>query len=186
MQSYHVTAAFQIIGMAALGVICLSAFVIAPCPQDFKPDGWSPSAKAEQRTVREYDYKEMLKSPLFLTMIVMMTCGVFAGLVIISQASPIAQRMIGFSAAQAATAVSVLAMFNTLGRIAAGAVSDRRSQHPVNLVFLLDSRVARIIPLRREQRPAVLYRHRGDRVVLWRDHGCLPRIYGGAVRRTQQ
>ncbi|MNW57286.1 putative MFS-type transporter YhjX [compost metagenome] len=42
-----------------------------------------------------------------------------------SQASPIAQKMVGLSAAAATTVVSILALFNTGGRILAGYISDK-------------------------------------------------------------
>jgi len=67
----------------------------------------------------------MLRDPVFYVMIVMMCCGAFSGLMIISQASPVAQRMVGLSVTEAAAAVSVLALFNTAGRILTGFSSDK-------------------------------------------------------------
>jgi MFS family permease len=46
-------------------------------------------------------------------------------MMIISQASPIAQQMMGFTPAQAAAVVSILAFFNMSGRLASGMLSDR-------------------------------------------------------------
>ena len=67
----------------------------------------------------------MLKTPIFYVMIVLLTCGAFAALMFIPLASPIAQKMIGMSAAAATAAVSVLALFNVLGRVLAGTISDK-------------------------------------------------------------
>ena len=58
-------------------------------------------------------------------MIFMLTCGAFSGLMITSQASPMAQGMTGMSVTMAATAVSILALFNAAGRIVAGTLSDK-------------------------------------------------------------
>ena len=58
-------------------------------------------------------------------MILTLTCGAFSGMMIISQASGVAINMIGMVPASAAIAVSVLALFNALGRIVAGFISDR-------------------------------------------------------------
>ena len=58
-------------------------------------------------------------------MIIMLFFGAVLGMMIISQASGIAQDMAGMNAASAALVVSVLALFNTFGRILAGYVSDR-------------------------------------------------------------
>ena len=67
----------------------------------------------------------MLGQKSFYFMLLTLTCGAFAGMMIISQASPIAQQMMGFTPASAAAVVSLLALFNMLGRLASGALSDR-------------------------------------------------------------
>lgn len=67
----------------------------------------------------------MLSSRVFYVMIALLTCGAFSGMMIISQASTVAQDMVGMSALAASSAVSILALFNTAGRILAGYLSDR-------------------------------------------------------------
>lgn len=67
----------------------------------------------------------MLSSPIFYVMITLLTCGAFYGLMCTSMASALAQDMIGMTSATAAIAVSVLALFNTAGRIVAGYISDK-------------------------------------------------------------
>ena len=67
----------------------------------------------------------MLSDPIFYIMIIMLMCGAFSGLMITSQASPMAQKMAGMSVGLAATAVSILALFNAAGRIVAGTLSDK-------------------------------------------------------------
>ena len=126
IDNFDVTMAFKILGAAMLVIICVSAFFIQTCPKDFKPEGWNPPApKAGAKVPVDKDWKAMLKDPIFYVMILMLCCGAFSGLMVTSQASPVAQNMIGMTAAEAAVAVSVLAMFNTLGRILAGFISDK-------------------------------------------------------------
>lgn len=126
IDNFDVTMAFKILGAAMLVIICVSAFFIQTCPKDFKPEGWEPPApKAGAKAPVDKDWKAMLKDPIFYVMILMLCCGAFSGLMVTSQASPVAQKMIGMTAAEAAVAVSVLAMFNTLGRILAGFISDK-------------------------------------------------------------
>ena len=60
------------------------------------------------------------KTPSFYIMILMMCSGAFMGMMIISQASPIAQKQVMLSSATASLIVSVLALFNTGGRIVGG------------------------------------------------------------------
>ena len=126
IDNFDVTMAFKILGAAMLVIICVSAFFIQTCPKDFKPEGWEPPApKAGAKAPVDKDWKAMLKDPIFYVMILMLCCGAFSGLMVTSQASPVAQNMIGMTAAEAAVAVSILAMFNTLGRILAGFISDK-------------------------------------------------------------
>ncbi len=76
----------------------------------------------------------MLKTPTFYVMLLLLTCGAFTGMMITSQASSVAQHMVGLSAVAASLAVSVLALFNALGRIVAGFVSDKIGR--INTLFL--------------------------------------------------
>lgn len=120
-----VTMAFRLLGAAMLAIICISAFFITKCPKDFKPDGWEPPARTAREARSSKDWRSMFKDPVFYVMLMMLCCGAFSGLMVISQASPVAQRMMGMTAAEAAAAVSVLALSNTGGRVFAGFVSDK-------------------------------------------------------------
>lgn len=121
-----VTAAFKIIGAGFLIIVCVASFFIDKCPAGFVPEGWTPSTSNVSTTNKnDKDWKGMLTSPIFYVMIILLMCGAFYGLMCTSQASPVAQKMIGMSAAAATTVVSILALFNTAGRIVAGYISDK-------------------------------------------------------------
>lgn len=121
-----VTAAFKIIGIGFLIIVCVASFFIDKCPAGFVPEGWTPStANVSTTNKNDKDWKGMLTSPIFYVMIILLMCGAFYGLMCTSQASPVAQKMIGMSAAAATTVVSILALFNTAGRIVAGYISDK-------------------------------------------------------------
>lgn len=121
-----ILAAFKIIGAAFAIIICACAFVIDKCPQGFVPDGWQPAhANQAAKPVVDKNWRQMLLSANFYLMLMMLTCGAVAGLMCISLASPLAKMMIGMSTAAATLAVSVLALFNVLGRVLAGIVSDK-------------------------------------------------------------
>ncbi|WP_029319108.1 L-lactate MFS transporter [Butyrivibrio sp. AE3004] len=117
--------AFKAIGIAFLVIIVLAALSLAPCPDGYKPEGWNPPAAKAGAGPINMDWKQMIKTPVFYVMLILLTCGAFSGMMVISQASPVAQNMIGMTTAAAAGAVSVLALFNALGRIMAGYISDR-------------------------------------------------------------
>lgn len=134
-----VTSAFKIIGIAFLIIVCVCSFFIDKCPVNFVPEGWTPPvSNAGQLNKNDKDWKEMLASPIFYVMIIIVTCGAFYGLMCSSQASPMAQGMIGMSTAAATTVVSILALFNTGGRIVAGYLSDKIGRmNTISCAFVL-------------------------------------------------
>lgn len=120
-----VISSFKIIGMAFTLIVCISAFFIDKCPDGFKPHGWQPPVANRATAGVNKDWKEMLQTPSFYILITLLTCGAVAGLMCIALASPLAQKMIGMSTAAATAAVSTLALFNVVGRISAGIISDK-------------------------------------------------------------
>lgn len=125
INKFGVTIAFKVIGLVFLIIVCVCSFFVEKCPQSFVPKGWTPPENKGGSTGNDKDWKEMLKSPVFYVMIIVLLCGAFYGLMCSSMASPLAQGMIGMSTAAATTVVSVLALFNTGGRIVAGYLSDK-------------------------------------------------------------
>jgi OFA family oxalate/formate antiporter-like MFS transporter len=114
-------------------VIMASRFIVSP-PADFKPAGWappSPSAKTSAgSTAPDLSTGTMLKTPKFYVLWLMYTLACTTGLMIISQASIIAQVGVGVTPEVAAVAVLLLALANTGGRFFWGAVSDRAGRYP--------------------------------------------------------
>jgi MFS transporter, OFA family, oxalate/formate antiporter len=104
---------------------------ITAAPAGYKPAGWNPPPSAAS-TVTGVDktWSQMLSDPMFYVLFVMLVIGAFSGLMIISQASPIAQEVVKVSAAQAALAVSYLALANTFGRAFWGWASDKIGRFP--------------------------------------------------------
>lgn len=124
--SVGVSMSFIIFGAAFLVIIVACSMFIIQCPADYVPTGFVPKTNsAGARAAVNKDWKQMLADPVFYVMIILLICGAFSGLMITSQASPMAQRITGMSAGMAATAVSILALFNSAGRLAAGSLSDR-------------------------------------------------------------
>ena len=124
-QSVGVSKSFIFLGVAFLAIILVCSFFIEKCPVGYAPEGYVAPARSLRSGAADKDWKGMLSDPVFYILIVMLTCGAFSGLMITSQASPMAQTMTGMTPALAATAVSVLALFNAAGRIVAGTLSDK-------------------------------------------------------------
>ncbi|WP_196000618.1 OFA family MFS transporter [Clostridium sp. 1001271B_151109_B4] len=137
--NFGITSAFKIIGIVFLLIVCISSFFIEKCPADFIPEGWTaPVAKGGVAKNIDKDWKGMISTPIFYVMIILLTCGAFYGLMCTSLASAIAQNMIGMTAAAAAIVVSVLALFNTAGRIIAGYISDKIGRiNTLSLAFII-------------------------------------------------
>lgn len=132
-----VLSAFRILGAAFTVIIVLCSFLIEKAPQDFTPAGMG-GPKKQAAAGQDKNWRQMLAQSSFYVMFLMLMCGAFSGLMIISQASPMAQKMIGMEPAQAAFAVSLLALFNALGRVLAGYLSDKLGRiQVIRIVFLI-------------------------------------------------
>ena len=125
VQNTDATFAFKAVGITFMVLIALSCLFMEQCPEGYKPNGYEPAVIADGAAPKNLDWKGMLKTPAFYIMLLLLTCGAFTGMMIISQASAVAQNMIGMTVVSASLAVSVLAFFNALGRIVAGYVSDK-------------------------------------------------------------
>ena len=118
-------ATFMILGGVFLVVICAGAFLMAKCPAGYMPVGFVPPVKATARAVPDKTPLQMLKTPVFYVMLVILTCGGTFGLMIISGAKGLALGMTPVTPATATLFVSVLCLFNTAGRLVAGTLSDK-------------------------------------------------------------
>lgn len=140
IQKSGVLQAFRTLGIIFVLIICAGAFFMEQCPQDFRPAGYEPAQEGVKSILNaDRNWKQMLADPTFYVMILMLTCGAVFGLMTISQVSPIAQNMIGLSITQATASVSVLALFNAAGRVAAGYLSDLIGRVRMLLIMLVSA-----------------------------------------------
>lgn len=126
--------ALRVLGVAFLIVISLASLVVVGPPSDYKPKGYSPAATAAGGTSNDIAWPSMLARGRFWLLYLIYACGTFSGLMIISQASPMAQTMtrdimsLGdpkVIAKAGADIAFMLGVANALGRIIWGFVSDR-------------------------------------------------------------
>lgn len=118
-------ATLRYLGIAYLILVLIGALILRNPPAGYKPAGWNPPQPAAGTAVRtDYSAGQMLTTPQFWFIWLTYFAGCAAGLMIIGQTSPIAQELGGFSKETAALGVSVLAIFNALGRIFWGRISD--------------------------------------------------------------
>ena len=123
--AHSVSYTFIALGVVYLILVTASAQFYANPPQGWKPAGWvHSSAVAKAATKYEYTVKEAMGTWQFWALWAMLFLNVSAGIMIISQASPMAQQMVGMTAISAASMVGLISIFNGLGRVFWAWVSD--------------------------------------------------------------
>ena len=85
---------------------------------------------------RQYRPSEALRTPQFYLLWLMLFCSVTAGILVISNAVPIFSDLTGASAAFAAFTVGLLAVFNGVGRILWGGISDKIGRNNAYILIL--------------------------------------------------
>ena len=123
IERFGAITAFRSLGVVTLIIICTCGFFIEECPDDFVPDGWTPPHN--QSPAGGIHWKQMISTPLFYVMLLLLLCGAVSGTTVVSQASAMAQRLVGMGTASAAIMVSTLSAFNAGGRVASGWMSDK-------------------------------------------------------------
>ncbi len=136
--AFSLAAAFRVLGVVFLAVIlvCALCFLREP-PEEFRqlmcPEEGEGSAAATG--LRR---GQMVRTGTFCLMVVVFTCGLVAGVIVISQASPILQQVLDYTPERAAVFVSVFAACNMAGRFVWGSLSDRLGiRSTVAVVFCL-------------------------------------------------
>ena len=97
---------------------------------------------------------EAVRTPQFWLLWTMLFVNVSAGIMIISQASPMAQQLAGLTPVAAAGVVGVIAIFNGLGRVVWAAASDYIGRARVFvLLFAIQAMVFGALPFLRSPAP---------------------------------
>jgi OFA family oxalate/formate antiporter-like MFS transporter len=125
-----------ILGIVFLCVIVISSQILKNPPKGWKPEGWTPPDKT-QMTGQDFGPAQMLSSYQFYLIWIMYFFGCLAGLMIIAQTSPIGQELVGLTPKVAALAVGTLAIFNAIGRIFWGKLSDLLGRKKTLFIMLL-------------------------------------------------
>lgn len=139
--NYGVFTTFAVLGVIFAVLVAGAAQFLVNPPAGWKPAGWEPPAPAAGTAAAKAEFtpNETLASPSFWMLWVMYIIGASVGLMVISQASPMAvsyakvpaappagtSPFAAYFTATAAGAVGILALFNGLGRLAWGSISDK-------------------------------------------------------------
>ena len=134
--AFGIPRTFVTLGIAYLIIVVSTAQTYRNPPVGWKPAGWEPTgAVARAATARDYTVAEAMRTWHFWLLWVMLFVAVSAGIMIISQASPMAQQIVGLSAVGASGIVGVISIFNAVGRVFWAWVSDMIGRANVYLLL---------------------------------------------------
>jgi len=105
-------------------VTLMAQFYICP-PEGWRPEGWQPTgAVAKAASAVDHSVSAALRTWRFWLLWAMLSLNTSAGIMILSQASPLAQQQTAINAVRASAIVATLSIFNATGRIFWAWVSD--------------------------------------------------------------
>jgi len=129
---------FMVLGFIFL-VVCTAGglFIIEP-PKDYKPAGWTPKANPAISAVN-MSPKQMLRTPQFYLILLSFLLACMGGLMMINFAKPIA--IAKGMANVAAIGVIIISLFNSLGRLFWGFMSDKLGRKKTIIILLCGTAV---------------------------------------------
>ncbi|UTR11567.1 OFA family MFS transporter [Evansella sp. LMS18] len=139
METITISMTFYILGISYFILMILGASYIAPPPQGWMPEGMKKDIASGKKTVKQdlsqLTAKEAVRTKRFWMLWTMMLINVTAGIMMISVASPMAQEVVGLTAAGAAAMVGIMGIFNGGGRLLWAAASDYIGRPVVFITF---------------------------------------------------
>ncbi|SDO10386.1 L-lactate MFS transporter [Alkalicoccus daliensis] len=141
IETVGLTWTFYSLGLAYFLFMILGASYIAPPPEGYMPEGMQKDVDSGKKKVKkdlmQLTAKEAVKTKHFWMLWSIMLINVTAGIMMISVASPMAQEVVGLSAAGAAAMVGIMGIFNGGGRLAWAALSDYIGRPAIFVTFFI-------------------------------------------------
>lgn len=131
-----VPATFAIFGVAYCIVIVAAAQLHVDPPLHWQPEGWSPHTAVSRMASRvSYTVPQAIRTWEFWLLWLLLVLNTSAGIMVISQASPLAQQQVGMTVIEASAVVGMISIFNGAGRLAWAWISDYMGRAPVYFVL---------------------------------------------------
>ena len=125
IKAHGVQNTLMLLGAGYLVIVVAAAQFLRSAPDNYAPPGWTPASQQTLTTGAELTLAEALRTPHWYILWSMLALNVTAGAALISVAAPLTQELTHVGPALGAMAVCLIALFNGLGRLIWGALSDR-------------------------------------------------------------
>lgn len=138
IQSVGVLKTFAFLGIAFLIVSIASGYFMQNPPEDWKPEGWTPTAsQANQAHSNSFTLGEALRTWQWWALWLLLFLNTSAGISIISQEAPMFQEFAKVTAIVAGGMVGIVSIGNALGRVFWAWTSDAISRKMTFVVIFL-------------------------------------------------
>lgn len=141
METIGIAQTFYILGASYFILMVLGAAYITPPPEGWMPETMKQDVASGKKELKndlaQLTAKEAVRTKRFWMLWTMMLINTSAGIMMISVASPMAQEVVGLSAAAAATMVGIMGIFNGGGRLGWAAASDYIGRPAVFIIFFV-------------------------------------------------
>ncbi len=144
IQEYGVMDTIKIYGIAFMAcTVFASLFSVAP-PAGYVPEGWTPPVVQNTTIPEGKDWRAMLQDRMFYVGWLMLMLASISGLMLIGNASLIAQDMLKLTPQEAGATVGMLAVGNATGRILWGWTSDKLGRYKTMILMFSLSAISMI------------------------------------------
>lgn len=134
-KQYGVLYVFGILAAIFAVVMIPVSFLIEDVSADFNLQSDKKSKTNNAVSVKDYTWQEMLKTGKFYIILIALTLGATAGLMISGHASSMLQEIQKMTPEQAAFLIGFISIFNALGRLGFGLASDKLGRYNIMLVL---------------------------------------------------
>ncbi|MBC7294622.1 MAG: OFA family MFS transporter, partial [Thermoleophilia bacterium] len=138
LKSVGIDVTFYILAVIFLVLVCGAGSLFRVPPTGWKPAGWNPPAATVRAHAVDSPVGQTLRTWQFWALWVVYFLGAGVGLMTIGKAKPLGLDVAHVSDSLATVGVMLLGIFNALGRLAWGSVSDRLGRlRTIMVMFVL-------------------------------------------------
>jgi OFA family oxalate/formate antiporter-like MFS transporter len=147
IKAHGVQATLIVLGGGYFIVVVIAAQFMRSAPDNYRPVGWLPPPQRAVSLGAEVTLAEALRSPQWYLLWLMLALNVTAGAALISVAAPLTQELLHVGSGVAALTVCLISLFNGLGRLFWGTLSDRIGRPSTFFaLFLLQAGAFALLP----------------------------------------